>query len=63
MFIVVAKKKLVGLTRGFEKKNDFRVVSVYDHLKEVYGSDENALAFTLNDLQAEHDIIQILWKN
>ena len=59
MYVVIAKKVLVGMGRGFQ--------SVLNNHVVVTAPDEASLEKTINDLTNEqrgerHEIVQVLWK-
>lgn len=60
MYVIVAKKKSEGTSRGYQRENNHVVVTAKDEVE---------LKNTLNDLVSEgermghHEIISIIWKN
>ncbi len=60
MYVIIARKKLIGMSRGYERVNNHIVVSA---------ADETTLAEKLNELVNEgargdhHEIVQVLWKS
>jgi hypothetical protein len=70
MYVIVAKKKVSGVSRGYKREDNTVVETVKLPPEErVDGAYEVALAAKLNELANEgerdghHEIVQVLWRN